>query len=171
MRKPTMNQRGDEFLSRACLLAAMAGLCCGCGWCWPSRCGVPDRYPLGSVNRAHYQTMEANAEAADFILHRHEFVGETAELTPYGKDHLLEIAARARSAPFPILVERSENNSNPALDNHRRTIIAQALVDDGVGDALERTIVAPAYGKGLTAPEAQADYSQFVNSRAARSGE
>jgi len=115
--------------------------------------------------------MEANAEAADFILHRHEFVGETAELTPYGKDHLLEIAARARSAPFPILVERSENNSNPALDNHRRTIIAQALVDDGVGDALERTIVAPAYGKGLTAPEAQADYSQFLNSRAERASE
>jgi hypothetical protein len=109
--------------------------------------------------------METNAEAADFILHRHEFVGESTELTPYGKDHFLEIAARARSAPFPILVERSENNSNPALDGRRRTIIAQMLLDDGVGDAQDRTIVAPAYGKGLTAQEAEADYSQFLNSR------
>lgn len=161
-----MDQRGKGLPARACLLLATAGLGCGCGWCWPSRCGVPDRYPLGSVNRAHYQTMEANAEAADFILHRHEFVGDTTDLTPYGKDHLQEIAARARCAPFPILVERSENNSNPALDDHRRAIIAQALVDHGVGDAPERTIIAPAYGKGLTAQEAEADYGRFVNSRA-----
>lgn len=163
-----MNLRANKLLRQTGLISAMAGLCCGCGWCWPSRCGVPDRYPLGSVNRAHYQTMEANAEAADFILHRNEFVGDTAELTPYGKDHLLEIAARAHSAPFPILVERSENNSNPTLDGHRRTMIAQALVERGVADAQERTVVAPAYGKGLTGPEAEADYSQYLNSRAER---
>jgi hypothetical protein len=111
--------------------------------------------------------MEANAEAADFILHRHEFVGDSAELTPYGKDHILEIAARARCAPFPILVERSENNATPAVDEHRRTIIAQVLLDHGVADAQQRTIISPAYGKGLTAHEAEADYSQYVNSRLA----
>ncbi len=94
-----MNLRANQLLRQTGLISVMAGLCCGCGWCWPSRCGVPDRYPLGSVNRAHYQTMEANAEAADFILHRNEFVGDTAELTPYGKDHLLEIAARATARP------------------------------------------------------------------------
>lgn len=166
-----MNQRGGSFSGRACLLSAMAGLCCGCGSCWPSREGVPDRYPLGSVNRAHYHTMETNAEAADFILHRNEFVGDTAELTPYGKDHILEIAARARCAPFPILVERSENNSSPAVDDHRRTIIAQVLLDHGVADAQQRTIISPAYGKGLTAQEAESDYNQYVNSRSIKSGE
>jgi hypothetical protein len=154
-----MNQRVGRLRARACLLSAMAGLCCGCGW--PSRCGVPDRYPLGSVNRAHYQTMEANAEAADFILHRHEFVGDTSDLTPDGKDHLLEIAARARNAPFPILVERSENNSTPAIDELRRAAIAQALLDHGVSDAQDRTIIAPAYGKGLTAQEAEANDSKW----------
>jgi hypothetical protein len=158
-----MDEHGRKSPAQARLLSAMvaAGFCCGCGWCWPSRCGVPDRYPLGSVNRAHYQTMEANAEAADFILHQHEFVGETSELTPDGKDHLLEIAARARSAPFPILVERSENNSTPSLDERRRATIAQALVDRGVADAPERTIIAPAYGKGLTGGEAEANYAKW----------
>jgi hypothetical protein len=89
--------------------------------------------------------MEANAEAADFILHRNEFVGDTADLTPYGKDHILEIAARARSAPFPIIVERSENNATPAIDDQRRAAISQFLVAHGVTDALDRTIIAPAY--------------------------
>src|SRR5580704_6315562 len=143
--RPAMNLQEQTLLDRACLLTAMAVLCCGCDSCWPSRCGVPDRYPLGSVNRAHYQTMGANAEAADFILHRHEFVGDTADLTPYGKDHILEIAARARSAPFPIIVERSENNATPAIDDSRRAAISQFLVAHGVNDAPDRTIIAPAY--------------------------
>jgi hypothetical protein len=140
-----MNQPGDKAAARAGLLLSLVGLACGCESCTPSRCGVPDRYPLGSVNRAHYQTMEANAEAADFILHRNEFVGETADLTPYGKDHILEIAARARSASFPIIVERSENNATPAIDDHRRAAISQFLVAHGVNDALDRTVIAPAY--------------------------
>jgi hypothetical protein len=54
--------------------------------------------------------METNGEAADFIIHRHEFVGKTAELTSDGKDHILELAARMRSTPFPVLIERGENN-------------------------------------------------------------
>jgi hypothetical protein len=143
-KRPAMKQPGDKAAARAGLLLSLVGLAYGCESC-PSRCGVPDRYPLGSVNRAHYQTMEANAEAADFILHRNEFVGDTADLTPYGKDHILEIAARARSAPFPIIVERSENNATPSIDDSRRAAISQFLVAHGVNDALDRTIIAPAY--------------------------
>lgn len=126
---------------------------------------IPDQYPLGSVMRAHFHTMQTNAEAADFILHRNEFVNETAELTPYGKDHILEIAARMRSAPFPVLVERSENNCDPELDEHRRTIVAKILFDMGSPDADQRVFVAPAYGKGLNAVEGQADYYRYLGSR------
>ncbi len=139
-----MKQPGDKAAARAGLFLSLVGLACGCDSC-PSRCGVPDRYPLGSVNRAHYQTMEANAEAADFVLHRNEFVGESTDLTPYGKDHILEIAARARSAPFPIIVERSEHNATPAVDDHRRAAVSQFLVEHGVNDAMDRTVIAPAY--------------------------
>jgi hypothetical protein len=137
---------------------ALIGLCGGCGWNAACRSpSVPDVYPLGAVNRAHYETMQANGEAADFILHQNDFVGSTSELSPAGKDHVLEIAARARSAPFPVLIERSENNTTPALDEHRRASIAQVLVDLGIADAPQRTIVAPAYGKGLTGREVEAD--------------
>jgi len=125
---------------------------------------IPDTYPLGSVNRAHYHTMETNGEAADFIFHRNEFVGSTAELVPYGKDHIVEVAARMRSAPFPVLIERSENNSDPELDAHRRRIVAQVLTDFGVPEADQRTIVSPSYGRGINSREGEYNYYQFLYS-------
>ncbi len=39
---------------------------------------IPDTLPLGSTVRSYYQVMETNAEAADFIFHQHDFIGETA---------------------------------------------------------------------------------------------
>jgi hypothetical protein len=141
--------------------------CCLLGWCCFHRrsMAIPDVQPLGSVVRAHYHTMQTNAEAADFIIHDHEFVGMTAELTPSGKDHIVEIAARMRSAPFPVIVERSENNSDPELDAFRRDLVAQILSDFGNPDAQQRTFVAPAYGKGLNSREAEVDYYRFIYTR------
>ena len=37
--------------------------------------GIPDRFPLGAVERAHFHTMQTNGEAGDFILYQHDFVG------------------------------------------------------------------------------------------------
>jgi len=126
---------------------------------------IPDTYPLGSIVRAHYEAMETNGEASDFIIYRREFVDNTAELTPDGKDHILEIAARMRSAPFPVIVERSENNSDPELDQLRRNLIAQILSDLGNPDAAQRTLVGTPYGRGLVSREAEADYYRFIGSR------
>lgn len=126
---------------------------------------IPETYPLGSVVRSHYQVMQTNGEASDFIIYRHEFVGSTAELTSDGKDHILEIAARMRSTPFPVLIERTENNSDPELDAHRRALIAQILTDFGNPDANQRTIVAPAYSRAFNSRESEVDYYQFLSTR------
>jgi hypothetical protein len=159
-----MTSRAAKLSIHASLLAALAGagLCCGCACGW-ERCptSVQDVYPLGAVNRAHYQVMQTNGQAANFILHLNDFVGTTSELTPAGKDHVLEIAARAHSVPFPIVIERSENNSSPALDEQRRGSIVRVLMDLGIGDASQRTMVAPAYGKGLTGREAEHNAALF----------
>ena len=67
-----------------CLLAA-SSLISGCiptvsvGWrpiglTHRRSMAIPDEYPLGSVNRAHYHTMQENAEASAFILNRNYFV-------------------------------------------------------------------------------------------------
>lgn len=125
---------------------------------------IPDKYPLGSNVRAHYHQMETNGEAFDFIIHRNEFVDFTGELTGFGKDHLLEIAARARSAPFPILIERSENNSDPEIDQHRRQMVALMLSQFGLPNAQSRVIVSQSYAPGLNGDEAQASYYRFLDS-------
>jgi hypothetical protein len=159
-----MTRAAAQTLLGASFCSALIGLCCGCAWNAACRTpSVPDVYPLGAINRAHYETMQANGQAGDFIMHQCDFVGSTSELSPAGKDHVLEIAARARSVPFPILVERSENNSNPGLDEKRRASIAQVLVDLGIGDATQRTVVAPAYGRGLSGREAEREAAAIDN--------
>ena len=124
---------------------------------------IPDKYPLGSVVRTHYHQMETNGEAFDFIMHRNEFVDFTGELNAFGLDHILEIAARARSAPFPITVERSENNSDPELDQHRRQMVALMLSQMGVPNAQARVVVSQSYAPGINGDEAQAAYYRFLD--------
>ncbi|MHC4876932.1 MAG: hypothetical protein ACYTGL_10565 [Planctomycetota bacterium] len=123
---------------------------------------IPDVYPLGSTVRAHYHQMETNGEAVDFVINRHEFIGSTAELNSFGLDHVLEIAARARRDPFPILVERSENNSDPELDQHRRQMVAWILAEKGVPNAASRTVVSQAYDPGMNGNPAQDAYYRFI---------
>jgi hypothetical protein len=126
----------------------LIALCGGCGWHAGCDCAsAPCLYPLGAVNQAHYEAMQANGQAAAFTVHQFEFIGTSSELSPAGKDHLLEIAGRARSVPFPIVIERTDGNSNPTLDEHRRASVAQVMLDLGIGDAAQRTIVAAAYGR------------------------
>lgn len=104
--------------------------------------------------------METNAEASDFILHWNDFVGESAELTPDGKDKVLEIAARMRSAPFPVLVERTMNNADPELDAARRMLVSRVLTDLGNPDANQRTFVSTPYSRGKHSMEALPEYYQ-----------
>jgi hypothetical protein len=167
------NLRRIGFAMSFVSLTALTGCanvwnCCCHPWhTWQAHChhrslAIPDTYPVGSVNRAHYHTMETNGEAADFVIHRNEFVRNTAELTPYGKDHIVEIAARMPSTPFPVVIERTENNSDPERDEHRRMIVARVLSDFGVPEADQRTLVAPAYGRGINSREGEIDYFQVL---------
>lgn len=123
---------------------------------------IPDTYPLGSVPRAHYHQMETNGEAVDFVINRHEFIRSTAELNTWGLDHIMEIAARAPSNPFPIIIERSENNSDPELDQHRRLIVTRILAEKGVGNAANRVVVSQSYDRGYYGEEATQNFFGFI---------
>lgn len=123
---------------------------------------IPDALPLGSTVRAHYEQMQTNAEAVDFIINDVEFIRESAALTPNGRDHILEIAARMPSSPFPVIVERSKNNADPELDAIRRDLVAQVLSDLGSPDANSRVFIATPYGPGFTGREAERTYYQHV---------
>jgi len=123
---------------------------------------IPDTYPLGSVPRTHYHQMETNGEAVDFVINRHEFIRSTAELNTWGLDHVMEIAARAPSNPFPIIIERTENNSDPELDQHRRLIVTRILAEKGVGNAANRVVVTQAYDRGYYGEEATQNFYGFI---------
>lgn len=122
---------------------------------------VYDRpFPLGQVTDAHWETMQTNAEAADFIFFDHEFVGQTAELTPLGRKHLLSVALRLEHVPFPIVIEESPRGENPQLDEKRRQTIVNQLTQLGLDRQMieARTVVAPAFTEGLSAIEGEAAY-------------
>lgn len=111
---------------------------------------VPDALPLGSISRAHWHTMETNGEASDFVMYRNEFADGSPNLSPFGRDHIMEIAARMPTAPFPVLIERSDENGNPELDALRRTNVVQLLSQLGVHDAHQRTVVSQPYSDGIS---------------------
>jgi uncharacterized membrane protein YgcG len=160
-------------VATAFLLASLAGCCnpCGGGGCrffnFPNhdRNMIPNVFPLGSVMRAHIHSEQTNAEASDMIFNLVHFTGETAHLTPDGKDHLMEVAARMRSTPFPVLVERTPNNANPQLDAERRVVVARYLADLGNPDSDQRTLVATPYSRGVNSYEGEADYYTNFNFR------
>jgi hypothetical protein len=108
---------------------------------------------------------ETNGEAADFVIYRNEFVDNSSELTPYGRDHIMEIAARMPSSPFPVIVQRSMNNADPELDQIRRDIVVRVLTDLGNPDADRRTVVSQPYSNGINSMEAEQDYGRFRNVR------
>lgn len=164
----------------ALVLAALAGGCCcpgpfcgGGGWLGGGGCSIatnernmiPNNYPLGSVMRSHIHAEQTNAEASNFIFNLVDFVGETPHLTPDGKDHLMEVAARMRSAPFPVIIERTPNNANPQLDAERRAVVSRHLADLGNPDADQRTIVSTPYSRGYLSNEGAADYYTNFNFR------
>jgi hypothetical protein len=121
-------------------------------------------FPLGQVSDAHWETQQTNAEAADFIFYDHEFRYDTkarvdtAELTPAGKKHLMQVALRLEHVPFPVVIEQSPNNSRPELDEARRRTVVEQLARLGLPNAEERVIVAGAFPEGYTGIEAENAY-------------
>ena len=117
---------------------------------------------LGALVDAPFQAQELNAEASDFVVYDHEFVGDTVRLNHDGEDHVKQIAARVRAgAAFPIVVERSFSSPipddpygfpihpNPELDLRRRLVIVKALQAMSVPDAEARVVVGPALATPL----------------------
>lgn len=158
------------------ILAAMAAASIwglhGCSVCERSGyMGDIRPMPLGTISDDVWRKQEANAEASDFVVHEHEWVGNNAELNHGGKDHVKQIAARAPRVPFPILIQPSSMSVKPGtkfgfpvhndeqLDLRRREYLVEVLTRMGVADASERVVIAPALTPGFQDFEAERAYS------------
>lgn len=119
-------------------------------------------FPLGQVSDSHWETMQTNAEAMDFIFYDHEFVGSTEKLTALGKKHLLQVALRLEHVPFPVVIEESPDGRNPQLDQKRRMSVLNELEELGLQGIEQRVVVAPVLTEGLSAIEGEAAYYQTI---------
>lgn len=164
-------KQNTTTIGRGLLITVCCALVSGCAHVpLPALAGVrslavPDVLPLGAISRAHWHTMETNGEASDFVLYRNEFVDQSSDLSPYGRDHIMEIGARLPAVPFPVLVQRSENNSNPELDAARRDLVVRVLTQLGNPEADGRTVVSQPYSDGINSLEAEQDRGLFRSSR------
>ncbi len=147
------------------LLSLIGLFACGCQL-FPGRGNYPGQqgvaFPgapgtLGALSDPVFQNMEINAEASDFVVYDHEFIGDTVRLNYDGQDHVKQIAARMRhGSTFPVIVERSFSSPipddpynfpihpSPELDNRRRLVIVKALQVMGIQNADDFVTVAPA---------------------------
>jgi uncharacterized membrane protein YgcG len=160
----------------ACGLALSSG-CCKVRWSLgkicDSKCAALEAdppAPLGTISDPIWQKQEENAEASDFVVHEHEFIGNTPWLNQAGEEHVKKIAVRMPHAPFPVLVEPSSMSRRPGdeksfpvhgnhdLDMERRQLIATALSKMGVTDAEDRVVVSPALTPGFEQFEAERAY-------------
>lgn len=151
----------------AALAISVAG-CKSCNTC--SFMGDITPQPLGTISDPVFQQQEANAEASDFVVHEHEWQGNSTNLNDGGKHHLKQIAARAAETPFPIILQPSSMTARPdtefgfavhnneELDTLRREYLVHALVGLGVQDAEQRVVVAPALTPGFQSFEAERAY-------------
>jgi hypothetical protein len=144
------------------LAAALAAAAVGCNHTEKSAyLGDFQPKPLGTISDPIWQVHESNAEADDFVVHEHEWVGNTVELNAAGVEHVKQIAARAADVQFPVIVERSSMSpkantqyqfpvhGDEELDMQRRQLITQALAQMGVENAESRVLVAPAMRPGF----------------------
>ena len=133
-------------------------------------------FPVGQVTDSHWETQQANAEAADFIFYDHEFRYDTtkhvdtAQLSPLAKKHLAEVALRLEHVPYPVVIEElprshdeARNHEKGLLEQARRKTIVEQLNRMGVTNADERVVVANAFAEGFTGVEGERAYLNVIS--------
>lgn len=168
------NRKRLGFVTSTAIALSMVGAA-GCHKCI-GKCDYMGDFtpqPIGSTIDPIWMKQEHNAEASDFVVHEHEFTGNTARLNAAGEQHVKQIAMRYSQRPdlpYPILVEPSSMSprpgdkygfavhNDPALDLNRRQVLVAALQAMGVNDAEQKVVVSPALTPGFQSFEASNAY-------------
>jgi hypothetical protein len=131
--------------------------------------------PLGTISDQVWRAQETNAEASDFVIHEHEFSGNTSRLNSAGESHVRQVAARMDETPFPVIIELSSMSrrdgtkhgypvhGDPELDKRRRELIVHTLTALGAQDVDNRVIVGPALTPGFEQSEGETAYYRGIN--------
>lgn len=161
------------------LLAVTAAGCCKdkCAYMQPI-----EPTPVGTISDNIWKLQETNAEASDFVIHEHEFSGNSSRLNDAGESHVRQIAARMCETPFPVIIESSSMSrregtqhgfpvhGDHALDQRRRDVIVATLTSLGAHDVDSKVIVGPALTPGFEQFEAESAYHRGINGAGGRGG-
>ena len=180
---PILNRARLMSAATCGALALLTVGCCKdkCAYMQPS-----DPLPLGASSDQAWKLQEANAEASDFVIHEHEFQGNTSRLNSLGESHVRQVAARMGETGFPVIIETSSMSkrdsdvhgfpvhNDQALDQRRREVIVHTLIELGAKDVENKVVVGPALTPGYEQIEAEAAYYQslrgFANGNGGGSG-
>lgn len=152
----------DVAKSLAATLCGCLGFAVGCHH--GGGPGYDPPFALGQVTDAHWETQQTNAEAADFIFYDHDFISDSARLTPDAEKKLMSVALRLPHVPFPVVVEESQHDAKPELDGRRRRVIVEQLARLGALESEGRVVIAPNFADGFTAMEGSNAYSRSIGS-------
>ncbi|MCE9530044.1 MAG: hypothetical protein K8T89_02730 [Planctomycetes bacterium] len=116
--------------------------------------------PVGTYAREFMFRQASKAEADDFVMYLYEFEENSAQLGPFGRKHLVNIARRLPDAPFNVLIE---SGADPRLDEERQLAIVTLLAQAGIADPTNRVRVGYPSAEGLYGDEAPAIYGELVS--------
>jgi len=107
--------------------------------------------PIGTYVCQWQTEQMARAEADDFVIYRYEWLRETDQFSPFGGQHVMRMAKRLPLAPFPVVIEPSDNQE---LDQARRARLIGMLAELGTADASQRVVIGVPEAEGLYGQEA-----------------
>ena len=137
------------------LASLILGCCTDCGelicdsWANIPRGAIPK--PVGEYTCAWQNAQAALAERDDFVIYRYEWVGDTAELGPFGIRHVGDLAFRLQSQPACLIIEPAEDTP---LNSERRLVLVARLASQGIPDADSLVIIGDSVAEGLHGLEA-----------------
>lgn len=118
--------------------------------------------PIGT-HVCQWQTEQmARAEQDDFVIYRYEWLRDSAQFSPYGGRHMMGIAGRLPHAPFPVVIEPSDDAT---LDQARREAATRMLAELGMPDAADRVVIGAPEAEGLFGQEAPQVTEELFDTR------
>jgi hypothetical protein len=143
-----------------CLPTIIAMSCGGCSGTWKcfdvDRCAtIPSGaipVPAGTHVHAWQDGQVASAAKDRGVFYQNEFLPKSAELSPSGREHVVEAVQQALYNSLPIVVEQS---SDSALDGARLQAVHATFASAGVVLAPEQIFVAKPAAHGFDGFRAQ----------------
>ncbi len=126
--------------------------------------GFPEEFeapPLGASVYAFGRAQVGNAEAAQMVLYRADFVEGSAVLTPRGREQLAKIALHLSRNFYPLIIEPTL--CAPELDQARVLEVMNALGRCGFAVPPQRVVIGPPPAVGLSGVEAGIIYNNLLN--------